>query len=303
MRLRLGLRYDLRLPPGRLGEVAQLYSRLLDHAEAADALGVDVAWVAERPFAAGAVFPAALPVCAALAGRTRRMRVGTAVLPLPLHHPLRVAEDAATLDGLSGGRLELGVGLGGHTEGFHGFGVPPAERGARFAEGIELLRLAWREGPLRFAGRHFSFGGEIEVWPKPLQQPGPPLWIAAAADTGLRRAARLGDGLLAGSGSVAARFAAACAAEGRAPDTLCVAFEVPALAGPPEAAARAVAALLSALGAGFAGVDLVAPVFAAPAAGEVRALGLQHAGLARLANETWPAAREAARAAVSSGIG
>ncbi len=303
MRLRLGLRYDLRLPSARLGEVPELYARLLDHAETAEASGVHVAWVAERPFAAGAVFPAALPLCAALASRTHRLRVGTAVLPLPLHHPLRVAEDAAILDGLSGGRLELGVGLGGHSEGFHGFGVPPAERGARFAEGIELLRRAWSDGPLRFAGRHFSLAGEIEVWPKPLQRPGPPLWIAAVADTGLRRAARLGDGLLAGSAAVAARFAAACVAEGRSPATLRVAFELPALAGPPEAAAQAASAAVAALGAGFGGIDLVVPVLPEPASRAESALGLEPAGLERLSSRTWPAVQEAALRSISSGSG
>ena len=303
MRLRLGLRYDLRLSPARLGEVPRLYARLLEHAEAADALGVGVVWVAERPFAAGAVFPAALPLCAALAARTRRMRIGTAVLPLPLHHPLRVAEDAATLDGISGGRLELGVGLGGHAEGFHGFGVSPAGREARFVEAIELLRLAWREGPLRFAGRHFAFRGEIEVWPKPLQRPGPPLWVAGAGDTALRRAARLGDGLLAGSPSAAARFAAACRAEGRAPESSSVAVELSALAGPPADALRAADALVHALGADFGGVDLVAPVFAAFGAEPVHALGLERAALERLVRETWPAVQEATRRVASSGLG
>jgi alkanesulfonate monooxygenase SsuD/methylene tetrahydromethanopterin reductase-like flavin-dependent oxidoreductase (luciferase family) len=301
MRLRLGLRYDLRLPPARLGEVPRLYERVLEHAEAADASAVQVVWVAERPFAAGAVFPAALPLCSALASRTRRLRVGTAALPLPLHHPLRVAEDAATLDALSGGRLELGVGLGGHAEGFHGFGVPPAERGARFAEGVELLRRAWSDGPLHFAGRHFSFAGEIEVWPKPLQRPGPPLWIAAAGDMGLRRAARLGDGLLAGSSSVAARFAAACLAEGRSPAALRVAFELPGLAGPPELAVRAASAALEALGADFGGVDLVVPVLAQPAPGDAPALGLEPAALERLSSQTWHAVEEVASRGASSG--
>jgi alkanesulfonate monooxygenase SsuD/methylene tetrahydromethanopterin reductase-like flavin-dependent oxidoreductase (luciferase family) len=149
--------------------------------------------VPERLSAEGG-FPAALPACAAAAAATGRLRIATGLLALPLHHPLRVAEDAATLDALSGGRFELGVGLGAEADAFGGFGLDPRERAARFEEALEVVRRAWAEGPVRFEGRHFRCG-ELEVFPKPLQPGGPPLWLGARSADALVRAARLGAGV------------------------------------------------------------------------------------------------------------
>lgn len=193
--VRLALRYDPRPAPAG-GDVATLYESLLDHAAAAEALGVDLVWVSERPFVPGARVPAALPVCAGLAARTERIRIGVGPLALPLYHPLRVAEDAATLDGLSGGRLELALGLGGVGLAFLGFGVERRDRGERLEEGVALLRAAFTGGEIAFAGRHHSVSG-VAVSPVPVQAPGPPLWVGAGAAAAVRRAARVGAGLLA----------------------------------------------------------------------------------------------------------
>jgi len=150
--------------------------------------------VPERLSAEGG-FPAALPACAAAAAATGRMRIATGLLALPLHHPLRVAEDAATLDALSGGRFELGIGLGAEVEAFGGFGLDLRERAARFEEALEVVRRAWADGPVRFEGRYFRCG-EVEVHPKPVQAGGPPLWLGARSADALARAARLGVGVV-----------------------------------------------------------------------------------------------------------
>jgi len=235
---RLGVRYDLRRVPGDV-PVARRYARLLAHAAGAEAAGVDVLWVAERPFARNALLPAALPVCAALAMRTRRVRIATGALPLPLHHPLRVAEDAASLDVLSGGRLELGVGLGGGAEGAWGFGIPDRERAGRLEEAVTLLRRSWSGEAVAFEGRHFAVG-DVVVHPRPVQRPHPPLWIAARAEAALRRAARLGTGLLTDDAGAARRFLEAAEA---APVALCLPEGVTEGVTAPDAARRALDAL------------------------------------------------------------
>lgn len=208
---RLGVRYDLRRS-GPDGDPAAAYQAILQHAARAERAGVDVLWVAERPFTPGALLPAAFPLCAALAVVTERVRVATGVVPLPLHHPLRVAEDAATLDVVSGGRFELGVGLGDSAEGFEGFGIALRGRGDRLEEAVAMLRQAWDEAPLSFAGRHHHVS-DVAVHPKPTQRPHPPLWIAARAEAAVQRAARLGTGLLTDSLDAARRFLAARAAD------------------------------------------------------------------------------------------
>jgi alkanesulfonate monooxygenase SsuD/methylene tetrahydromethanopterin reductase-like flavin-dependent oxidoreductase (luciferase family) len=186
------MRVGLRITP-RAGEAAGRLAALPALARDAEALGFDLLVVPERLSAEGG-FPAALPACAAAAAATERLRIATGLLALPLHHPLRVAEDAATLDALSGGRFELGVGLGAEADAFGGFGLDPRERAARFEEALEVVRRAWAEGPVRFEGRHFRCG-EVEVFPKPLQAGGPPLWLGARSADALARAARLGAGV------------------------------------------------------------------------------------------------------------
>jgi alkanesulfonate monooxygenase SsuD/methylene tetrahydromethanopterin reductase-like flavin-dependent oxidoreductase (luciferase family) len=116
----------------------------------------------------------AVPV---IAQRTRRIRIGTAVTLLPLHHPLSCAEQAATADLLSGGRLEFGVGRGSIPTQFHGFGVSVSENRARFDEALEIIRLAWTRDRFSYRGAFYQIEN-IEVVPKPLQRPHPPLRVA-----------------------------------------------------------------------------------------------------------------------------
>ena len=211
MNLRIGVHYDLR---GGVGSEPAL-GVLAEHARAVEGAGADVIWVGERPTEPDAWIAAAFPVCAALAVATERVRIGTAVVPLLLHHPLRVAEDAATLDALSGGRFELGVGLGGDRDALSGFGIDGGRLAGRLDESLELVRAAWR-GPLDFDGRHFQVTG-IEVSPRPVQPEGPPVWVGGASPAAQRRAARQGAGLILPIGSspeayLEARTAAGCEA-------------------------------------------------------------------------------------------
>jgi len=188
-----GVRIGVRIVASA-GEAAARLGELPDVARQAESLGFDLLVVPERLSAEGGA-PAALPACAAAAAATERIRVATGLLALPLHHPLRVAEDAATLDALSGGRFELGVGLGAEVEAFAGFGLDARERAARFEEALAVVRRAWREGPVGFEGRHFRCT-DVEVHPKPVQAGGPPLWLGARSGDALARAAALGVGVV-----------------------------------------------------------------------------------------------------------
>jgi alkanesulfonate monooxygenase SsuD/methylene tetrahydromethanopterin reductase-like flavin-dependent oxidoreductase (luciferase family) len=116
----------------------------------------------------------AVPV---IAQRAPRIRIGTAVTLLPLHHPLACAEQAATADVLSGGRLEFGVGRGSIPSQFHGFGVPVSENRVRFDEALEIIRLAWTRERVRFSGRFYQVE-DVAVVPRPLQRPHPPIRVA-----------------------------------------------------------------------------------------------------------------------------
>ena len=207
----------------RLGELPAL-------AAGAEAAGFDLLVVPERLSADGG-FPAALPACAAALAVTTRLRVATGLLALPLHHPLRVAEDAATLDALSGGRFELGVGLGAEPEAFGGFGLDPRERAARFEEALEVVRRGFGPGPVCFAGRHFRCE-EVEVHPKPVQPGGPPLWLGARGPEALARVAQLACGAVIEPGVDPAPYLAAWDASGRPRHEARLAFLIESAAAP-----------------------------------------------------------------------
>ncbi len=160
----------------------------------------------------------------AVAVRTTTLRVGTGIFQLPIHHPVRVAEQVATIDQLSGGRVSLGVGSGWWPLEYDVHGSDFHTRGARMAEALEILRLVWTTENTSFHGRFWSFP-ELTVHPRPVQDPHPPLWVAGVADRAVRRAARLGDAWLCGpvQSLVKARscldvYRAECAAVGRSAD-------------------------------------------------------------------------------------
>jgi hypothetical protein len=174
--MRFGVFHQAAAEPGR--SHADRYTEMIDLIALADEMGFDVAWLAELHFG-GAFSLLAQPLMAvpAIAARTRRIRIGTAVTLLPLRHPLECAEQAAVADILSGGRLEFGVGRGSIPSQFHGFRVPLTENRARFDEALEIIRRAWTEERFSYRGRFYQVE-ELAVVPRPVQRPHPPIRVA-----------------------------------------------------------------------------------------------------------------------------
>lgn len=170
------------------------FEAMFTQAALAESLGFDVLWAHEHHSQA-MMYPSPLMTLAALASRTSRIALGTNMLLLPLHHPLQVAEEAAMVDVLSQGRLVLGVALGYASDEFAAFGVDLAERSHRMSQGLRLIRRAWTEDSLAAEGTDFRLEG-FSLFPRPMQQPSPPIYVGAGAPAGIRRAARLGDGLV-----------------------------------------------------------------------------------------------------------
>jgi probable F420-dependent oxidoreductase len=179
----------------------QLAGALPDHgryravAELAEELGFDSIWAGEHLSFHNPILDLGTAL-AAFATVTERLLIGAAVVLLPLRHPSLVAKQASSLDYLSGGRLVLGVGVGGESaKDFEAAGVPHAERGSRADEGIAALRALFGPGPATFRGRHYSFE-DVELAPRSPRPAGPPILVGGRSDAALRRAGRLGDGWL-----------------------------------------------------------------------------------------------------------
>src|SRR4029077_1574328 len=181
--------------PGRHGPLEQVYARALERIEIMDRGGFDAVWLAEHHFTTFSVCPSVHMLGTLAAARTKRLRIGTAVSLAALYHPLRLAEEVALLDMLSGGRVNWGAGRGfAHSE-FNAFGVPPEQSAERFREAVEIVLKAWTEERFTYKGAHFRFD-DIEVLPKPLQRPHPPTWMAAAAPPAIEWAATRGFSIL-----------------------------------------------------------------------------------------------------------
>jgi probable F420-dependent oxidoreductase len=158
-----------------------------------EALGFDSVWTGDHIAFHNPIYES-LTLLASYASITSRLKLATGVYLLALRHPTVAAKITSTLDVLSGGRLIFGVGVGGENpKEFEGAGVPHRERGARVDEGIDVVRTLWREGPASFKGRFTRFEG-VSIDPKPVQEPGPAIWIGGRSDAALARAARRGDG-------------------------------------------------------------------------------------------------------------
>jgi alkanesulfonate monooxygenase SsuD/methylene tetrahydromethanopterin reductase-like flavin-dependent oxidoreductase (luciferase family) len=157
----------------------QRYRDIIAQIELGDVLGFDTAWLGElhfsRPFS---ILAAPLMVLAAAAQRTTRIRLGTAVTLLPLHNPVKMAEEAATADVLSDGRLEFGVGRGTAPTHYAGYGIPQEESRERFDEALDFILQAWTNERFSFEGKHYRVH-DLTVIPRPLQSPHPPVRIAA----------------------------------------------------------------------------------------------------------------------------
>ena len=174
---------------------AQDRAGVLRVARALEAAGFDSIWAGDHVSFSVPIFES-LTLLSFVAAATERVRIGTCVYLLPLRHPTTTAKVTSTLDVLSGGRLTLGVGVGGEfPPEFEASGVPVGERGSRANEAIEILRKLWTEDGVSHAGRHFRFG-PVNIDPKPLQAGGPPILVGGRKPPALRRAGRLADGYI-----------------------------------------------------------------------------------------------------------
>jgi probable F420-dependent oxidoreductase len=192
-KLRFGLWYDFRNPPQWRQSSDRLYREILDQIAWGGNNGFDDVWLSEHHFIEDGYLPSILPVAAAIAARTQRIRIASGVLLMPFHNPIRLAEDIATVDVISGGRFELGVGIGFKREEFTGFGVSSKERGARTDQSLDIIRRALAGETITFKSEFFDFQN-IRVTPEPIQKPHPPIWLGGFTPPALRRAVRFGDG-------------------------------------------------------------------------------------------------------------
>jgi len=189
--MRLGLFSVVDHYPAEMGRsTGDFYAELLEQAEAAEEGGFDSFWVAEHHFHEYGAVPRPPILLSAVAQRTRRIRLGSGVVVLPFDHPLRVAEDYAMVDVLSGGRLNLGVGSGYLKHEYAGFGVDPEDKRARFDEALEVLLRAWTGERVSYAGAHVEVH-DVRLNVLPVQEPRPPVWVATLrTDGGARVGAR-----------------------------------------------------------------------------------------------------------------
>jgi probable F420-dependent oxidoreductase len=183
------------IPPGSERTFAREYREVLDMVRLAEALGFDSAWVSEHHGSSDGYLPSLLPVLAAFAAATERITLGTGVVLTPFHDPLRLAEDAAVVDQLSGGRLILGLGLGWREEEFRMFGVPVRDRVRRTMETVEILRRAWTGERFSFEGKVFRYD-RVKVTPPAARPGGPPIYLGGYEERAVRRAGRLADGYI-----------------------------------------------------------------------------------------------------------
>jgi alkanesulfonate monooxygenase SsuD/methylene tetrahydromethanopterin reductase-like flavin-dependent oxidoreductase (luciferase family) len=168
-----------------------LFEQSVEQLRVGRAVGVTMALVAEHHFLPDNWVPSPLVACAALSGRMPELTVGTDILILPLHHPVRVAEDVAVLDNISRGKFILGVALGWREEEFRAYGVPVRERVPRLVEGIALVRRLLAETAVTFRGTYHSVEN-VTITPRPVQRPHPPIWLGAIVAAAVQRAGELG---------------------------------------------------------------------------------------------------------------
>jgi alkanesulfonate monooxygenase SsuD/methylene tetrahydromethanopterin reductase-like flavin-dependent oxidoreductase (luciferase family) len=172
-----------------------VYERAFSRIEIMDRTGYDCVWLAEHHFNTYSVCPSINVMATHVAARTRHLRIGMAVSLAAFYNPLRLAEEVAMIDVLSGGRVNWGAGRGFDRAEFEAFGVPVEESSDRFRECVEIVLAAWRNERLAYEGRFWRYDG-IEVLPKPLQAPHPPVWLAATSPDSIRRAAEKGYDIL-----------------------------------------------------------------------------------------------------------
>src|SRR5437867_2245168 len=178
--------------PGANGDQSAAFDRALAEVETAERVGLDAIWLAELHGAPErSVLSAPMMVASAIASATSTIKIGIAVQVLPLSHPLRLAEEAATIDQISRGRLIYGIGRSGVVRTYEDYGIDYGESRERFAETLAILKHAWTEAAFSYQGKYYSFDN-VAVAPKPWQQPYPELRMAAATPETFPQIGRLG---------------------------------------------------------------------------------------------------------------
>ncbi len=214
--MNFGLLMSFRNSSRRELSYSELYRRHVDLCVEAEELGFDTIWLTEHHFVDDGYTPTMMPLAAAIAARTKRIRIGTFVLLMPLHEPLHVAEEAVTIDALSNGRFDLGLGQGYVPREFTGFNIPREQRSRRLREGVEVVRRLMTEEKVTFEGQCYTVRNAT-LYPRPTQKPHPPIWIGARSRPATERAARNGFHL-AGTGEHQAQiYRDALVAAGRNP--------------------------------------------------------------------------------------
>lgn len=181
--------------PDRRISIPTVYERALQRIEIMDRSGYDAVWITEHHFNDYSVCPSIPVMGAYAAARTKKLHIATGVTLAAFYHPLRLAEEVALLDILSGGRVYWGAGRGFDPKEFRTFGMTPEESYPRFRESVEIVLSAWRNRRLSYHGKYFSFEN-IELLPKPLQQPHPPMWVAAYSPSAVEWAAEQGYSIM-----------------------------------------------------------------------------------------------------------
>jgi probable F420-dependent oxidoreductase len=171
----------------------QEYTDYLDLVRRIEDVGLDAAWVSEHHFSEDSYLPSLVPMLAAFAAVTTRIELGTGVVLAPFHDPIRLAEDFAVVDQLSGGRVICGLGIGWREEEFRAFGIDVKSRVRRTSEIVEILRHAWNDERFDFDGKHYSYE-QVSVTPKPARVP--PIFLGGFVDDAIRRAGRMADGYI-----------------------------------------------------------------------------------------------------------
>lgn len=198
--MRFGLNMECDYLQGK--SEAEAFDDVFAQVDLAEAVGLDGVWLAERHFASGdrgqpSIAAAPIILATAIASRTKRLRVGTGVYVLPLNHPVRIAEEVATLDYVSQGRFALGAGRSGFTTAYEGYGYAYGESRERLRECLEIVVKAWTEERFSYEGKYYQLHN-VCVTPKPLQKPHPPIYLAATTVETFPVAGQLGRHLFVG---------------------------------------------------------------------------------------------------------
>ena len=179
----------------RAASFTDIYANALKRIRVMDETGYDAVWLAEHHFSDYSVCPSVHMMGTWIATQTKHLRIGTAVSLAAFYHPLRLAEEVALLDVLSGGRVNWGAGRGFDKTEFATFGVTPEESYARYREHVDIVLAAWTNERINFSGKYHTFEG-VEVLPKPLQDPHPPVWLAASSPEAVTSAAADGFSIM-----------------------------------------------------------------------------------------------------------